>query len=169
MSARDAVWRAGLRVAWLGLRTWWWVRRPEVRGAAVVVRVEDRILLVRNAYQPRLTLPGGRVRRGEAPAAAAARELREEVGIDVSPARLRPLVDRVFRWGHIRNRVALFELRLAAPPRIAPDRREVVAAHFLTEEEARRERLWPPLARWLGERHATPGRDPARGETEDRT
>lgn len=154
MSARDAAFRAGLRAAWLGLRTWWWLRRPRVRGAAVVVRVGERILLVRNSYQPRLTLPGGRVRRGEATDAAAARELREEVGIDVAPDRLEPLLDRVFRWGGMRNHVALFELRLPAEPQLALDRREVVAARFVTEEEALRRPLWPPLARWLAERHA---------------
>jgi ADP-ribose pyrophosphatase YjhB (NUDIX family) len=157
VSARDAAWRAGLRVAWLGLRTWWWIRRPRVDGAAVVVRQGGRILLVRNSYQPRLTLPGGHLRRGEDPAAAAARELREEVGLDVAPERLRPLLDRIFPHSGMRNRVVLFELPLEHEPRLALDRREVVDARFVSEAEARGERLWPPLARWLDERHERPG------------
>jgi ADP-ribose pyrophosphatase YjhB (NUDIX family) len=153
VSLVDAAWRRAMRVAWLGKRTWWWIRRPTVHGAAVVVRVGPRILLVRNSYQPRLTLPGGRMRRGEDPAAAAARELREEVGLDVAPARLRPLLDRVFPHSGMRNRVALFELRLPAEPALVLDRREVVEARFAAPSEVRREALWPPLARWLDEAH----------------
>lgn len=157
MTRVDAAWRGAMRLAWLGKRTWWWIRRPTVHGAAVVVRVGPRILLVRNSYQPRLTLPGGRMRRGEDPAAAAARELREEVGLHVEPARLRPLLDRVFPHSGMRNRVALFELRLAAEPALAIDRREVVEARLATPAEARREALWPPLARWLEEAHPEDG------------
>lgn len=152
-----------MRGAWLGLRSWWWVRRPQVHGAAVVVRVGDRILLVRNSYQPRLTLPGGQMKRGEAPAAAAARELREEVGLAVEPEALRPVLDRVFRHSGMRNRVALFELRLPAEPALAPDGREVVATRFASEAEARHEHLWPPLARWLEERAGNANGEPATG------
>lgn len=157
MSLADALWRRGLRVAWLGLQGWWWIRRPQVDGAAVLVRVDRRILLVRHSYQPRLGLPGGHIRRGESPRRAAARELAEEVGLRVAPEQLTPLLDRVFRHSHIRNRVVLFELRLPDEPALALDRREVVATRFATETEALGERLWPPLAQWLAERHTGRG------------
>jgi ADP-ribose pyrophosphatase YjhB (NUDIX family) len=63
-------------------------RRTE--GAHVLVRDESgRILAVRTAYLgPGWMLPGGHVERHETPHHAAARETREETGLDV-------LVDRV--------------------------------------------------------------------------
>lgn len=65
----------------------WLVRRVApsytVGGLCVVERTDGRILLVRHAYRPRWGLPGGFLKRGEAPAPAARREVREEVGLEV--------------------------------------------------------------------------------------
>jgi ADP-ribose pyrophosphatase YjhB (NUDIX family) len=63
-------------------------RDGPVRCAGAVVRDgEGRVLLVRRAHEPSQglwSLPGGRVEEGEEPAAAAAREVREETGLDVA-------------------------------------------------------------------------------------
>lgn len=65
----------------------WLVRRVApsytVGGLCVVERADGRILLVRHAYRPRWGLPGGFLKRGEAPASAAHREVLEEVGLDI--------------------------------------------------------------------------------------
>lgn len=53
-------------------------------GANVVVTDDQgRLLLVRHSYRAHWGLPGGLIERGEEPAVAAAREVREEVGIEV--------------------------------------------------------------------------------------
>lgn len=67
-------------------------RRTE--GAHVMATDGDgRILVVRTTYLGRQwMLPGGRVERGETPHRAAARETREETGLDVAIERLR-LID----------------------------------------------------------------------------
>jgi len=59
------------------------VRRPRTR---VIVMLNDReILMVKNWLgSQRWTLPGGGMKRGETPAAAAARELLEETGLTVN-------------------------------------------------------------------------------------
>lgn len=77
--------RAVYRVAHLALRIWWVVRRPHTHGVKCVLRHEGRILFVRHTYGDRRVweLPGGGLRRGEPPAHAAAREAREELGVDV--------------------------------------------------------------------------------------
>jgi len=49
-------------------------------GARIAVFHEDRVLLVRHTYLDGLYLPGGGVKRGEAPRDAAAREVFEETG-----------------------------------------------------------------------------------------
>ena len=53
-------------------------------GANCVIEREDgAILLVRQVYRSRWGLPGGLLERGEDPASAVTREVREEVGLDV--------------------------------------------------------------------------------------
>lgn len=48
----------------------------------------DKILLVRKTYGNRWDIPGGYVDRGESPASACERELREELGLDRTVRRL---------------------------------------------------------------------------------
>ena len=77
--------RAGYRAAHLLLRVYWGLARPNTRGVKCVVREGEGILLVRHSYgdRRRWELPGGGIKRGEEPRDAAAREAREELGIDV--------------------------------------------------------------------------------------
>jgi len=54
-------------------------------GAGVlIVDWESRVLLVQPAYKPTWEIPGGVVEAGESPRAAARREAREELGIDLT-------------------------------------------------------------------------------------
>jgi ADP-ribose pyrophosphatase YjhB (NUDIX family) len=76
--------RVAYRAAYLGLRTYWFIRRPELHGVKCAVIDHDRVLLVRHTYGPRhWDLPGGTMRRGEPPINAARREMAEELGIAV--------------------------------------------------------------------------------------
>lgn len=51
---------------------------------AVVFRPDGRLLLVDQPYVRGWSLPGGDLKRGEEPGAGLARELREELGLDVA-------------------------------------------------------------------------------------
>jgi ADP-ribose pyrophosphatase YjhB (NUDIX family) len=71
-----------LRVGYPFWKFSWFFTRPHLEGAACLVERQGRILLVRMSYGPNLwNLPGGRIRRGERPEAAALRETVEEVGL----------------------------------------------------------------------------------------
>jgi 8-oxo-dGTP pyrophosphatase MutT (NUDIX family) len=83
---RDRLMRTAYRVGYRVLRVWWRIARPRKRGVKCVVTRGDEVLLVRHTYGPRerWELPGGGVKRREEPGAAARREAREELGIDVA-------------------------------------------------------------------------------------
>ena len=73
--------RVAIRLAYAGLRTYWFVFRPELVGVKCVLTHGDDVLLVRHSYGKRSwDLPGGTVKRRELPVDAARREIHEELG-----------------------------------------------------------------------------------------
>ena len=66
----------------------WMVPTAQVATGLVFTAPEERILLVKPTYNDVWHLPGGGVEPGESPAAAAVREVREELGLDVEAGRL---------------------------------------------------------------------------------
>jgi len=73
--------RAAMRVAYAGLRTYWFLARPRIVGVKCVLTAGEDVLLVRHTYGNRAwDLPGGTVRRRELPRDAAEREMHEELG-----------------------------------------------------------------------------------------
>jgi 8-oxo-dGTP pyrophosphatase MutT (NUDIX family) len=83
MSVRDRVLAQVYRLGYQGMRVWWAVRRPRLRGVKCAVLHGGEVLLVRHTYGERhlWDVPGGRVNRDEEPLHAAIRELREETGL----------------------------------------------------------------------------------------
>lgn len=57
---------------------------PVALGALALVEQDGKYVLVRHSYAGGWFLPGGGVERGEPPAAAVMRELREEIGLTES-------------------------------------------------------------------------------------
>ncbi len=54
-----------------------------VGAMCCIERADGQVLLVQQSYRNRWGVPGGLLKRGEDPEAAARREVREEVGIDI--------------------------------------------------------------------------------------
>ncbi len=139
----DAAWRAGLRVAFALQRVYWFAFRPTIRSVDVAVWSGGRVLLVRQSYRRGLGLPGGGLRCGERPECAAARELCEEVGIDVAPAQLRLVMERVVHHEYKKDRIRIYRVDFEPEPAVTIDRREVIWAGFFSPEDARRLELFP--------------------------
>ena len=134
------------------LRLLWFIRRPETTGALVAVRHQGQVLLVKNSYRPQLTLPGGYVRPREDRRTAAARELREEVGITVQPKRLVHAYHGTHLFEHRKDTLDIYELEVDDPPNVQVDDREVVRAEFHTPSEALDMRIVPHLEEYLSRR-----------------
>ncbi|MFB6893984.1 NUDIX domain-containing protein [Kitasatospora sp. NPDC056327] len=64
------------------------VARPRTAAGLLLLDEEDRVLLVEPTYKPGRDLPGGYLHAGESPSDAAAREVREELGIGPPIGRL---------------------------------------------------------------------------------
>ena len=133
---RDALWRLAYRCAFRLQLLYWRVRHPRLEGSYVAVWHAGRLLMIRNSYRRRLSLPAGGLARGEQPADAALRELREEVGIVSEASQLRYVGEIVDRNGYADDHAHFFELHCQEEPRPAVDSREVVWAGFLRVEEA---------------------------------
>lgn len=136
-------------------RLWWWLRRPTNHGTMVAVWCGTSILLVRTSYRTGWTLPGGFADRRETLPQAAARELKEEVGLVVEPHFLRETKVIFHTTEHLRDHVHIFELELDARPRIAVDGGEVVDARFAELSDAVHLELFHPARRYIACRAAT--------------
>jgi 8-oxo-dGTP pyrophosphatase MutT (NUDIX family) len=81
--------RAALRLAHRARKHWWRWRGHEVHGCRILVlNAAGQVLLVRHAYgSGAWMLPGGGIKPGEDPIAAAIRECAEEVGCALREAR----------------------------------------------------------------------------------
>jgi 8-oxo-dGTP pyrophosphatase MutT (NUDIX family) len=91
--------RPAYRLAYLLLRTYWFLAGPDVSGVKCVLTDRGRVLLVRHTYGPRSwDLPGGSLKRREQPLECARREMSEELGVRIEDwSELGDVVGRQYR------------------------------------------------------------------------
>lgn len=151
----DRSWQVVYRAAFPLVRIWWGVwRRPHV-GSLVAVRVGDSVLLVASSYRAEWNFPGGGVKHGEAPEAAARRELAEEVGLVAGSFAGACAVRGV--WDGRPDHVHIFELRLDRAPALRLDNREIIAARLFTPGELGRVAVTGPVAAYFERERAAVG------------
>ena len=92
-------------------------------------------------------MPGGSVRHGEMPEAAARRELAEEIGLAASALLPAGVICGI--WDGRRDRVHFFELRLVEVPKLQIDNREIIAARLTSPSELHSMVLTGPVAAYL--------------------
>ncbi|PPQ27869.1 NUDIX hydrolase [Rhodopila globiformis] len=143
----DTVWQLVYRCIFPLARTWWRLSGARHEGALVAVHVGDAVLLVRASYRSAWSFPGGGIRRGETPAAAARRELIEELGL--TGGHLTPVGTACGRWDGLRDRVHFFDLRLDQLPPLQPDNREIVAVRLVPAADLRGLPLTAPVIAYL--------------------
>jgi 8-oxo-dGTP pyrophosphatase MutT (NUDIX family) len=114
-----------------------------------------RVLLVGHSYRSGWGMPGGGMARGEQPEATALRELREELGLVLSPRQLSLACVLEDDWMRRHETVHIFEAVLDEEPAITIDNREIVAAEFVAAEAATRRDLPPHVRQYLAWRSST--------------
>ncbi len=119
----------------------WYAQLPVMFGAAAALFTDStgQVLLVKPNYRDHWSLPGGILEHGEPPHEGCRREVKEELGLDVTPGRLlvigwagpdgarpRPIVHFVFDGGELAADVAielqeeeLDDYRFVAPADVA--------------------------------------------------
>ena len=82
---------------------------PEATVGALVVNDKGDILLVRSyKWGSSYTVPGGHIELGERSEAAARREVKEEVGLEVEPVKLLLIQEAIYPAGYIKHEHFIF-------------------------------------------------------------
>lgn len=125
--------RATLRLVYALRRRLRHLTKPDLAGVAVLLTdAEDRCLLVRHTYGPQgWAIPGGGMRKGEDPANAARREIREELGCEIEDLSCRLVVkEELSRSPHTAH---VYTARPIGTPRA--DLREIADLRWFSKAE----------------------------------
>jgi 8-oxo-dGTP pyrophosphatase MutT (NUDIX family) len=124
--------RAAIRCAYVGLRVYWFVARPQVEGVKCVITHDDDVLLVRHTYGHRSwDLPGGQIRHREVPVDTARREMSEEIGRQIED--WDELGELYVSTNHHRDNLHLFHGRLG-DRRVELDQVEIEQAEWFPRD-----------------------------------
>lgn len=128
-----AIRRTGYRVAYAALRAYWFLARPRQSGVKCLLTDADRVLLVRHTYGHReWDLPGGAVKRTEAPEEAARREMQEELGIAVEHWVSLGVLEG--RLDYRRDQLHCFQAEAPEAP-LEVERAEIAATRWFAREQ----------------------------------
>lgn len=144
----EHIWGGVLSVAFQCARIVFSVTRTPVRGAAVALWCQGRILLVQKSYRKGWSIPGGMLKKGEAWKEAAVRETLEEVGISLNPTKLSFVAEVHGDLGPC-DRSHLFEGQVPGPVKVKIDGREIIDAEFVEPGEALTRELDEHIEKYL--------------------
>ena len=125
-------------------------RHPLQRDVAVAALLKDnKVLLVRTRRLPEAWQPvgGGVEPDDDSPRDAAARELREELGLELSPDALSLRLARPYDFGQ--GQVYFFVARLPDTAELAPNQEEIVEMCWAEASEVRKLQSYPATSDFL--------------------
>lgn len=133
-------------------------RRPDgaalrpVIGIGIVIWRGDKVLLVKRAHAPRAgewSIPGGKQEWGETIMEAAAREAREETGLDIAPLGIVTALDSITRDGEgtVSHHYTLIDVLAESRDGEPEAGDDALEWRWATPDEAERLCAWPETAR----------------------
>ncbi len=140
------------RLAYRALLSLWFFTRPTVYGVYIAMWYDERLLVIKNSYKKRFTIPCGRIKRGEDLAEAAVRELYEEVGIKLEKDQLNLVGEYTGEFKYAADIGNFFEIGMTELPTFKVDNREVIWARFMTLDQISKLNLNPTVKAWLDNR-----------------
>ena len=148
----NRIYQIALKIAYRLAQVYWFLFRPTTFGVHVAIWHNERLLIIKNSYRDYYSLPGGYIKRGEDPKAAATRECAEEVNLHI-PAEQLTAAGKFFSDKEFKKEtVFFFEVNLAQNAEFEVDAREVIWGKFLHPTEARSLNLFGFVRRYLNER-----------------
>jgi len=123
-------------------------------GVGVLISEEDRYLIIKRAVEPDKglwSIPGGMVEIGERTSDAAAREAKEETGLDVEIMGLLDVVDKIIRDedGRIRFHFVILDYEATPTGGILQAATDALDARWVTADEFPDYELSPTLVEML--------------------
>ena len=140
------------RLAYRALLSLWFFTRPTVYGVYIAVWNRENLLIIKNSYKKRFTIPCGRIKRGEDLAEAAVRELDEEVSIKLEKDQLTFVGEYTGQFKYATDIGTFFEIEMKELPAVQADNREVVWAQFMPLDQVVKLNLNPTVSAWLANR-----------------
>ena len=154
----DKIAQTFYKLAYRAILLVWFFTRPTVYGVYVAIWYRNRLLVIKNSYKKRFTLPCGRIKRGENKAAAAVRELYEEVRIKLEIDQLTFVGEYAGKFKYATDIGTFFEITMTQLPQVQVDNREVVWAQFVPLDQVYNLNLSPTVETWLNQRPSGPDR-----------
>ena len=122
----------GTVVFWLMWPAWFVYFRNSGTRSRVLVVAGDEILLVQGLIgQKKYGLPGGGTKKNESVRASGARELNEELGIDIAESSLVRLGARMHRKYYLRYWTEYYVVQLAEKPELKLQKLEIFVADWV--------------------------------------
>lgn len=86
----------------------------------VLINHGGRVLVIKNwLSRQNWQLPGGGIKKAEGPKVAAARELKEELGIQINPHDLMPLTNGIWESDNLGHSYQTYALNLKSQPKLS--------------------------------------------------
>ena len=145
----DKLARLVLKVAYIASIIFCFIFRPATKSAIIAIWLKNKVLIIKNSYYHKYVIPGGFINMNEKPVKAAAREVKEEIGIMADPHQLKWICAIKGTFNYRRETIQCFELNLIDPPHIQLDHREVIGAEFMSLDRALKLELSSPVRMFL--------------------